>query len=74
LSEVGNLDSLCRFVVAARVAAIDSSSAAIPARPDYAGRGISRVSWVTQPQIIVNLDEMKFDFPVTAGTPAFDRA
>jgi hypothetical protein len=59
--EVGDLDSLRRFAVAARVAAIDSSSTAIPARPDYAGRGISRVSWITQPQIFANLDEMKFD-------------
>jgi hypothetical protein len=58
--EVGDLDGLCRFA-AARVAAIDSSPVAVPAPPDCAGRGIGRVSWVTQPKIFANFDEMKFD-------------
>src|SRR5215471_5613379 len=50
--EAGDLNRLCRFAVAARVAAIDTSSAATAAQPDCAGRGIGRVSWVTQPQIM----------------------
>jgi hypothetical protein len=70
--EVGDLDSLCLLAIAARVAAIVSSSATIPARPDCAGRDISCVSWVTQLQIIANLDENELRFAVTAASPALD--
>jgi hypothetical protein len=72
--EVGDLDSLCLLATAARVAAIDSPSAAISAQPDCAGRSVRpcELGHTTENYRQSRRNEIRF--PVAAGTPAFDRA